>query len=88
MLYSRSPLVGQSFHIPQCADASPRAPVHPSHLPVPFGNHKVGFKICESVSVLEIVMLFLIIALLCCNYQNFESMYLITGLLFIIYVAP
>ena len=44
----------QSFHIFQCAYAIPKSPVHLSHiLPVPFGNHTF-FKICESISVLQI----------------------------------
>ena len=46
--------ISQSFHIPRCAYANPRPPVHLSHPPpVPFGNHKL-FKVCESVSVLHI----------------------------------
>ena len=46
--------IGQSFHIPQCAYASPKPPVHPSHSsPVSFGNHKF-VKVFESVSVLQI----------------------------------
>ena len=45
--------VGQSFHIPQCAYANHKSPVHPSHAPPgPFDNHKF-FKVCESVSVLQ-----------------------------------
>ena len=42
--------VGQSFHAPQCAYANPKPPVHPS---APPGNHKF-FKVCESVSTLQI----------------------------------
>ena len=34
-------LTGQSFHVPQCAYASPKP--HPSSPPVPFGNHKFVF---------------------------------------------
>ena len=45
---------GQSFYIPQYAYVSPKPPAHPSLQPVPFGNHKFVFKICESVSVLQI----------------------------------
>ena len=48
--------IGQSFHIPQCTYANPKRPVHlshPNHPPVPFGKHKF-FKVCESVSVLQI----------------------------------
>ena len=36
--------VGQSFHIPQCAYACPKPPVHPFSLPVPFGKHKFYFQ--------------------------------------------
>ena len=46
--------VGQSFHIPQRAYASPKPPVHPFPLPVPFGNHKFVFKVYGCVSVLQI----------------------------------
>ena len=46
--------IGQSLHIPQCADANPKPPVCPSHPPVPFVNHKC-FKVCGgSVSVPQI----------------------------------
>ena len=44
---------GQSSHIPQCAYANPQLPVHPYSPPVPFGNY-MFFKVCESVSVLQI----------------------------------
>ena len=46
--------VGQSFHIPQCAHAKPKPPVHPSLTPVPFGNHRLVFK-PVSVYVLQII---------------------------------
>ena len=52
VLYNRSPF-GHSFHIPQYAYAHPKPPVHPSPLPVPFGNHKF-FKVYESFSLLQI----------------------------------
>ena len=47
-------LVGQPFHVPSVhmpvQTPSPSQP--PS--PVPFGNHKFVFKVCESVSFLQI----------------------------------
>ena len=47
--------IGQSFHLPQCAYTYPKFPVHlPRPPPVPFGNHKFVFKVCESISVLQI----------------------------------
>ena len=46
--------VGQSCHIPQCAFAKTKLPVRPfPHLP-PLSNCKFVFKVCESVSVLQI----------------------------------
>ena len=47
--------IGQSFHIPQCAYANPKNPVHPYSSfsqPVPFGNYKL-FKVCQSASVVQ-----------------------------------
>jgi len=47
--------IDQPCHIPQCAYASPKPPVHPSQIPpAPFGNHKFVFKVHECVSVLQI----------------------------------
>ena len=46
--------IGQSFHIPQCAYTSPKPPDYPSPSPISFGNHKFVFKVCESISVLQI----------------------------------
>ena len=46
--------VGQLFHIPQYAHANPKLPIQPSPKPVPFGNHKFVFKVCKSVSVLQV----------------------------------
>ena len=42
------------IHKPQCAYANPKPPIHPSPLPVSFGNQKFVFKIGESVSILQI----------------------------------
>ena len=46
--------------VPQCAHANPKLlpPVHPSLPPVPFGNHKFVFKVCESLSLLSHLYLF------------------------------
>ena len=47
--------IGHSFHIPQFSYASPKPPVHPpTPQPVPFGNHKFVFKVCESASFMQI----------------------------------
>ena len=52
VLYSRCTLA--SHPIFQCAYARPNPLVHPSpHPSVPSGNHKF-FKVCESISVLQI----------------------------------
>ena len=51
--------VGHSFHIPQCAHAYPKPPVHPSHpSPVPYGNHKFVFKVSFFPSISPLLSLF------------------------------
>ena len=46
--------IDQSFCIPQCVYANPKPLVHPSPLLVSFGHHKFVYKICASVSSLQI----------------------------------
>ena len=56
-----------------CAYANPKPPVHPSPPPpVPFGNHKF-FKVCESVSLVQISLF--VLFLLDSTYKWFHVIF-------------
>ena len=46
-------LIGYLSYIQQCVYVNPKLPIYPSPQSFPFGNHKVIFDICKSVSVLQ-----------------------------------
>ena len=70
---------GESFHTPQCAYASPKFPVHPSPLLVPCDNFKFVFKVCESVTILQINSLVWFSWLLCIKsfiHSDYECLHI------------
>ena len=84
--YAMQPvLIGQSFHVPHCACANLKPPVHPS-LP-PFGNNKFVFKVFESVSVLyqfktiQIYYLRNLSGFLCSRFHKAEIKFSFSGFL-------